>query len=85
MRLSQSFGDDPQRALVALGERELEEFAGAVHQALAEVDPALTREAFFNLPFSLAELTATIPPVCSACGLKVVVPGATLSGEEPGK
>jgi hypothetical protein len=66
-------------SVAQLSEAQLDRLAEAVYLAIACVDPALTREAFVDLPFSVNELMHSFPAVASAVGLR---PVAAQSGRE---
>ena len=57
-------------SIVQMSEAQLDRLAGAAFDAIAHVDAALTREAFLDLPFSVAELIQAFPPIAEAAGLR---------------
>ena len=57
-------------SLAQLGESQLDRLAEAIWRAIAQVDPALTLEAFLDLHFSVTELIQAFPSVAKAAGLR---------------
>ena len=54
----------------ALSEAQIENLAAAAWRAIVHVDPMLTFEDFISLPFSVADLLATLPAVAQSAGLR---------------
>jgi hypothetical protein len=72
-------------SVARLGEAQLERLAEAAWLAISHVDASLTREQFFDLPFSVAELMRAFPAVAQAAGLRA---GSTVPAgrqEAPGE
>jgi hypothetical protein len=67
---------DSATAALRLDEATLEDLAECVFLAIAMVDLQLTRDAFFDLPFSSHELLATMPALLAVCGLRPQSAGA---------
>jgi hypothetical protein len=61
-------------SLAELNEAQLDRLAEATYQAIAYVDPELSREAFLDLPFSVSELMQAFPAVAQAAGLRAIAP-----------
>ena len=57
-------------SVAQLSEGQLDRLAEATHQAIAHVDPELSREAFLDLPFSVGDLMQAFPAVAKAAGLR---------------
>jgi len=78
-------------SVAGLSEAQLDRLAEAAYCAIAHVDAALTREAFFDLPFSVAELIQAFPPIAQAAGLRAAPASADApdaareAPPEPGK
>jgi hypothetical protein len=71
-----------------LSEAQLDRLAEATHQAIAHVDPELTREAFLDLPFSVSDLMQAFPAIAQAAGLRPATPcdaSAPTPQEAPGE
>ena len=64
------FGDDAMSTALRLDEEALEDLADCAFLAIGCVDKTLTREAFFELPFSVLELLGAAEPLLSACGMR---------------
>jgi hypothetical protein len=60
--------------IARFSEMQLERLAEAAYLAVATIDKDLTREAFFDLPFSVGELMMAFPSVARAAGLRPVDP-----------
>lgn len=74
-------GDAISPASVAqLDEAQLDRLAEATYQAIAHVDPDLSREAFLDLPFSVGELMQAFPSLARAAGLR---PGGAPESPRP--
>ena len=61
-------------------EAQLDRLAEAAYYAIAVVDKELSREAFFELPFSVGELILAFPAIARAAGLRAVA--ATEAAQE---
>ena len=76
-------------SIAQMSEAQLDRLAGAAFDAIAHVDAALTREAFLDLPFSVAELIQAFPAIAQAAGLRAAAPLASDAAREappePGK
>ena len=76
-------------SIAEMNEAQLDRLAGAAFDAIAHVDAALTREAFLDLPFSVAELIQAFPAIAQAAGLRATGSDATSAAREappePGK
>jgi hypothetical protein len=57
-------------SVAALSEAQLDRLAEATWRAIAHVEPALTREAFLDLPFSVGDLMQAFPGLARAAGLR---------------
>jgi hypothetical protein len=74
------------QSIAALGEAQIERLAEATWKAIAQVDPALTYEAFIDLPFTVGDLILTFPSVAQAAGLRAKTSDATSEASPaPGK
>jgi len=60
--------------LARFTEAQLDRLAEAAYLAIAVVDKELSREAFFDLPFSVGELMLAFPAIARAAGLRPVAP-----------
>ena len=60
--------------IARLGEAQIDRLAEAAYLAIAEVDAALTREAFLELSFSVGELMQAFPSIARAVGLRPIKP-----------
>jgi hypothetical protein len=58
--------------IAELSEAQLDRLAEATYQAIAHVDPELSKEAFLDLPFSVGDLMLAFPAVANAAGLRAV-------------
>ena len=76
-------------SVAQLGEAQLDRLAEATFQAIAHVDPDLSREAFLELPFSVGDLMRAFPAVAQAAGLRAAAaPDASrkdIAREAPGE
>jgi hypothetical protein len=57
-----------------LSEAQLDCLAEATYQAVAHVDPELSRDAFLDLPFSVSDLMQAFPAIAQAAGLRAAKP-----------
>ncbi len=62
------------QSLARFTEAQLDRLAEAAYVAVAVVDKELSREAFFELPFSVGELMLAFPAIARAAGLKPIPP-----------
>ncbi len=62
------------QGLARFTEAQLDRLAEAAYLAVAAVDKELSREAFFDLPFSVGELMLAFPAIARAAGLSPVAP-----------
>jgi hypothetical protein len=72
-------------SVAGLSEAQLDRLAEATYQAIAHVDPELSREAFLDLPFSVSELMQAFPAIAKAAGLRAAAPAASAQQEAPGE
>jgi len=71
-------------SVAQLTEAQLDRLAEVTYQAIAHVDPDLSREAFLDLPFSVGELMLAFPAVAQAAGLRAA-PADQGRQEAPGE
>jgi hypothetical protein len=64
-------GADPAGGSFArLSEPQLNRMASAAYETIAVVDKGMSREEFFDLPFSVGELMRAFPAIAQAAGLR---------------
>jgi hypothetical protein len=69
-----SGADASPAGFARFNETQLDRLAEAAYLALSVVDRDLSREAFFDLPFSVGELMQAFPSIAQAAGLRAVQP-----------
>ena len=73
-------------SVAQLSEAQLDRLAEATYQAIAHVDPELTRETFLDLPFSVSELMQAFPVIAKSAGLRAAnSPQGEGAREAPGE
>ena len=72
-------------SVAQLSEAQLDRLAEATYQAIASVDPDLSREAFLDLPFSVSELMQAFPSIAKAAGLRAARSIDSHPQEAPGE
>lgn len=75
------FGGGEAGMMLRVDEAAMDELAEAAFRCIAVVDPALTREAFFDLPFSFSDLAVALPSLMQACGLRAAPKGEAPAGD----
>ncbi len=78
------YADAAKLGDAALTEAQIDNLAFAAWRAISQVEPALAFDDFLALPFSVADLLATLPAVAHAAGLRSQTATAEAS-PDPGK
>jgi hypothetical protein len=74
--------DASRETFARLSESQLDRLAEAVYEAVAVVDKEMSREQFFDLPFSVSELMQAFPSVARAAGLRPAQAGSPDAASE---
>ncbi len=82
--LFRAYSEAAQHGQSALAEEQIDSLANAAWRAISHVDAGLSYEDFLALPFTVADLLATLPAVAEAAGLRAQAATAEAS-PEPGK
>ena len=76
-------------SVAQLSEAQLDRLAEATYQAIACIDPDLSRDTFLDLPFSVSELMQAFPAIAKAAGLRAAkisdAPQGEAAQEAPGE
>jgi hypothetical protein len=79
--LFKAYSEAAQPGNPALAEQQIDALATASWRAISYVDPGLSYDEFLALPFTVADLLATLPAVAEAAGLRAQTATAEASPE----